>query len=341
MAKRPAWATLMTVVTTKRVSLVIPGRDCAGTVGECLAALVPLLDGPHLGEIIFVDDGSTDGTVDIVQHYPVTLVRGAGQGAGAARNQGIACAKYELIWFVDSDCVSEPDALAMLLPHLDDPKVGGVGGSYANCVPDSWLACLIHEEIVERHRSMPAKVNFLATFNVVYRRCVLEAVHGFDVRFLKGQDAELSFRVMEAGYELRFDRRSRVGHYHETSLRRYLRIQRQQGFWRVRLHLSHRGHAVGDSYSNWVDHVQPLLGLLTLAAAPLSLMPKLAWIPGVVFAMLAVATIPMTLRLLRRLREPKYVLYAWMSMVRALWRGIGLTGGVVACTRDYLRGAGR
>ncbi len=320
---------------------MIPGRNCAATVRECLDALVPMLEGPALGEIIFVDDGSVDGTVDLVQQYPVTLIRGEGQGAGAARNLGIAAAKYELIWFVDSDCVAEPDALDRLLPYLDDAKVGGVGGSYANCVPHSLLACLIHEEIVERHLSMPAKVDFLATFNVVYRKRVLDEINGFDVRFLKGQDAELSFRVMAAGYALRFDRSSRVGHYHETNLRRYLKIQRQQGFWRVRLHLSHKGHATGDSYSNLLDHGQPPLAMLTLATAPLSFVPGFSWVPGMVLGGLVLATVPMTWRLLRRLREPKYVVYGWMSMVRAFWRGFGLTCGTLVYLKDCVRGGSK
>ncbi len=323
---------------TKTVSLVIPGRNCAATVAACLDAVVPLLEGSPLGEIIFVDDGSVDETVHIVQQYPVTLLKGAGRGAGAARNRGVAAAKHELIWFVDSDCVAEPDALAKLLPYLDDPKVGGVGGSYTNRVPHSLLACLIHEEIVERHRSMPAKVNFLATFNVLYRKRVIEEIGGFDEQFLKGQDAELSFRVMAAGYELRFDRTSRVGHYHETSWRRYLKIQRQQGFWRVRLHLSHKGHAMGDSYSNLFDHVQPPLAMLTLATMPLCLFEGVSWVPMGVFGGLVFATAPMTLRLLRRLREPKYIAFGWMSLIRAFWRGLGLTGGTLVYLKACFMG---
>ncbi|MCH8330221.1 MAG: hypothetical protein IH946_02395, partial [Bacteroidetes bacterium] len=51
-----------------------------------------------------------------------------------------------LIWFVDSDCVAEPDALKLLLPIMDDPKVGGVSGSYSNmkisfgCTSDNELS---------------------------------------------------------------------------------------------------------------------------------------------------------------------------------------------------------
>ncbi len=251
------------------VCLVIPGRNCAATIRQCLEAVVPALEDEEspLGEIIFVDDGSSDETASFVSAYPIHCLAGTGRGPGAARNIGWRAAKGALVWFVDADCVAEPDTLPLLLPHLRDSKAGGVSGSYGTMTADNLLSCLIHEEIVERHRVMGSRVNFLATFNVVYRRSILDQIGGFDERFLKAQDAELSFRVMDAGYELRFEFDSRVRHYHPTQWPGYLRTQRQQGYWRVWLHLSHHGHATGDSYSSLGDHVQPPLAMLTLFCA--------------------------------------------------------------------------
>lgn len=282
-----------------------------------------------LKEIIFVDDGSTDETKTIVAEFPVICIAGAGQGAGAARNLGWRAAKSALIWFVDSDCVAEPNALDLLLTHLEDEKVGGVGGSYGSMTADSLLSRLIHEEIIERHRAMSVRVNFLATFNVIYRRHILEQIGGFDERFLKGQDAELAFRVMAAGYELRFEFDSRVRHYHPTRLGSYLKTQRQQGYWRVWLHLSHSGHALGDSYSSIIDHGQPPLAMLTLITCPLLAWPYARWLPvGLVF-LLAVAQLPMMLRLFRRLHQIQYLCFGLMSFIRAYWRGIGMTQGTI------------
>src|SRR5687767_9420148 len=195
------------------ISLVIPGRNCERTIRACLDAVVPLLADGTLREILFVDDGSTDATSQIVGEYPATIVPGQGGGAGAARNLGWRAARGEWVWFIDSDCVAEPGALAILCEHANDPSVAGIGGSYANNVPESLIASLIHEEIVARHERMPAEVNFLATFNVLYRRAALEAVGGFDEHRYNGpgiaaaEDAELAFRLVEAGYRLRFDAR--------------------------------------------------------------------------------------------------------------------------------------
>ena len=316
-------------MNTDAVSLVIPGRNCEDTLRQCLAAVVPLLEQTALQEIIFVDDRSTDRTAEIVAEFPVTRVPGSGRGPGAARNLGWKTARHPMVWFVDADCVAEPGALEHLLPHMDDTHVGAVSGSYGIMNPESMLASLIHEEIVARHRTMSQTVNFLATFNVVYRRRALEEVGGFNERFLKGQDAELSFRVSKAGYELRFALNSRVKHFHETRWFRYLKTQREQGFWRVPLHLAHRGHAAGDSYSGLVDHVQPPVAMLILAMIPLCFFGRLAFIPLGLILVLAAAQLPMTTDLLFRLRRPKFALFAAMGFARAFWRGFGMTFGIL------------
>ncbi len=329
-------------MTTDSVTLVVPGRNCRRTIRRCLESAVVLADpakGP-LREIIFVDDGSTDETAEIVADLAVTYLAGDGCGPGSARNIGWRAARHPLIWFMDSDCVAESDVLTRLLPHMEEPNVGGVSGSYSNLHATSLLACLIHQEIVERHLGMPRRVNFLATFNVVYRRSILEQINGFDERYLKAQDAELSFRVMNAGYELRFEGNARVGHHHETRWGGYLNTQRQQGYWRVWLHLSHTGHATGDSYSRLSDHIQPPLALLAVLSMPLLFVRSVWWVPVGTVLLLAIAQVPMTYRLVRRMKQLRYLLFAWMSFRRAFWRGVGMAQGLAGYIGSQLKRRG-
>jgi glycosyltransferase involved in cell wall biosynthesis len=319
--------------TGSAVSLVIPGRNCAATIAECLGAVVPLLDDPQspLGEIIFVDDGSTDDTASIAREFPVAVIDGLGDGPGAARNLGWRAATSNLVWFVDADCIAEPDALPPLLAAIDAPDVAAAGGGYGIADDGTLLARLIHEEIVERHRRMAAAgrdIDFLATFNVVYRREVLEALGGFDERYRKAQDAELGFRACEAGHRLRFVPGSIVRHHHEARWGRYLRTQYQQGYWRVWLHLERRGHAVRNSYSNAIDHLQPPLGVLAIASCAMLPVPVARWTPVVLAALLVAMQVPMTVALVRRC-GPAYLAIAFMGAIRALWRGVGMVHGTI------------
>ncbi len=320
------------------VALVIPARNAGATLGACLESVAGLLEDGRLEEILVVDDGSTDDTAEVVRRFPgVGLIRTEQQGRGAARNVGWRAAKSPIIWFIDADCVAEPDALGHLLGHLREPRVVAVGGSYGNMRPDSLVACLIHEEIVERHRRMPADVNYLATFNITFRREALERLGGFDERFLRAQDTEISYRALDAGGRLRFDRRSRVKHFHTTSLRRYLRAQRQQGFWRMWLYFAYPGRAGGDAYSGVIDHLQPPLAMLLVGLSPLGLSRATRPVVLLLAAALILAQLPMTARLVRHTRRARNLWFIPFGSLRAVWRGWGAALGSLSVLSRKIR----
>ncbi len=106
-------AEIIPSVSPLAVSAVIPTYNRAHllprSIGSALAAL-----GPG-DEVIVVDDGSTDGTDELVESYgdPVRLVRGEHRGAGAARNLGYAAAAGPLVAFLDSDDEWFPDKIEL------------------------------------------------------------------------------------------------------------------------------------------------------------------------------------------------------------------------------------
>ncbi|MEM9290218.1 MAG: glycosyltransferase [Acidobacteriota bacterium] len=352
------------------VTLVIPGYNAEATLRPCLEAVLPLVEPGLLERILFVDDGSTDQTPEILAEYgfqepdsvlPLVRLATSGLGPGGARNVGWRAATTEWVWFIDSDCVAEEGALERLLTEIEDGVVG-VGGSYGNMLPESLVASLIHEEIVARHRRMPREVDFLATFNVLYRREALAQIEGFDERLQRAQDAELAYRLRSAGGRLRFVTDSRVGHFHARHLRRYLRAQRWQGYWRMALYAAHPQKLGGDHYSGFVDHVQPPLAAAAVGsgvgAGLLSLLRHFvlgeetpSWLfqletlgalaTAAALLLLALAQIPMTWNLLRHTGETRMLAFAPMSFLRAFARARGLVEGVLAAATGRFAGRGR
>lgn len=324
------------------VTLVIPARDASRTMAACLDAALAIRGRPgsRLARIVLVDDGSRDDTGGIARSRGIEVIDGNGSGPAAARNIGWRAARTPLVWFVDSDCVAQPDALERLLPHLGDPRVAGVGGTYGIAPGATLLERLIHEEIMVRHARMPDDVDFLATFDVVYRRAVLESLGGFDERYLKAQDAEFAFRVIEAGHRLRFDRGSVVMHHHADRLGRYLRVQRAQGRWRVALHLERRGRAHRNSYSSALDHLQPLLPLAAVPACAVPLLGMPWWVAALPWVLLVILQCPMAAAMVAR-SGPAMSAFVPLGVVRAVARCLGLCEGVLDRLRSRAPGGKR
>ena len=282
------------------VTMVVPARDAAATIEHCLLAARDIQMQPHspLTRIILVNDGSRDATAEIARKLGLEVINGTGRGAAAARNMGWLAATTDLIWFIDADCIPDPNSLNTLLPHLRHLHVAGVGGTYS------------------------------IGSDVLYRRSIMEYLHGFDERFLKGQDAEFAFRVIEAGHQLHFEPQSIVEHHHADRLGRYLKVQRQQGYWRVALHLEHRGRGRGNSYSSALDHAQPFVATAIPIAAMTLLVGTEWWIATLPLVALLVLQLPMAVAMAQR-AGPSMLAFIPLGALRAAYRAVGMWHGVI------------
>ena len=94
-------------------SVIIPAYQAADVVGEAVASVVEQTAPPY--EVIVCDDGSTDGTGDVVAAFPdVTLLRKENGGPASARNAAVAAATGDFVVLLDADDVYLPDRLRLL-----------------------------------------------------------------------------------------------------------------------------------------------------------------------------------------------------------------------------------
>lgn len=289
---------------TSFVSVVVPVYNRAEAVQACLASLFAQTYPRARYEIIVVDDGSTDHTPAEVRASAAAwdgacrLVQKSNGGPASARNVGIGASQADIIAFTDSDCVAAPDWLEQLISALAASGAAGVGGPLVNSPPKGWVARYLHAAAFFRHRVRHGRVDYLLTANVAFRRAALLAVHGFSER--EGawcEDADLSFRLAQAGYTLLLAGQGLVTHYGTpTSIRDFIKSLYRYGYGNVVL--SPRWKNRRTPLAEFIRHggaivLSPVLALSYLRAAgiwramsfwPLIVVEHTAFVAGLISA---------------------------------------------------------
>lgn len=195
------------------VSVIMPSYNTARFIGEAIDSVLEQ-DYPHK-ELIVIDDGSTDGTVDVVRGYGerVRLITQHNQGAAVARNAGLAAARGELIAFQDSDDLWLPGKLRAQVGHLQrHPEVGLVYGRWAVWKPDAdgrFAPARAIPPPPEPDAAPPAVVaegsgwlynrllfgSLMHTITVMVRRSLIDRVGAFDPTLKRGQDYDYWIRA--------------------------------------------------------------------------------------------------------------------------------------------------
>lgn len=107
------------------ISVIIPVMNEVGTLSACLRSILNQIS--EGDEVIVVDNGSTDGSLDIAEKFPVKLLRETRRGRSFARNRGLREARGEWIAFIDADVVLHDgwfsSMRSKIIPHWD----GGQG----------------------------------------------------------------------------------------------------------------------------------------------------------------------------------------------------------------------
>lgn len=218
--------------TTQRFSVIVCTRNGGSRIANCLRAIEAMDGGPF--ETIIVDDGSDDGTRNIVaRKFPeVRLLSIPPSGLSAARNIGAEAATGDILAFTDDDCEPDREWLVRLGKAFLDPEISAAGGP--NLPPPARTPI---EAVIRSAPGAPSHVllddthaEHLPGCNIAVRRTALDAVGGFDPIFrTAGDDVDFCWRLSDGGHRLGFVPGAFVWHWRRPSIRAFLRQQTGYG----------------------------------------------------------------------------------------------------------------
>jgi cellulose synthase/poly-beta-1,6-N-acetylglucosamine synthase-like glycosyltransferase len=196
-----------------KISIVIAGHNEADAIGKCLRSLREQTR--KIDEIIFIDDGSTDGMRNIINEYcqmgriDIALSNQVRSGKSASCNFGFALAKGDIIVNLDADCSYDCDAIEKLIEPFTDPRVGATTGALG--VRNYNRSAVTAYQAIEYIVSIAMGKRALDMLDMVV--CASGAFGAFrrdainQVGLLApgpGEDFDLTLRLRRSGWKIRF-----------------------------------------------------------------------------------------------------------------------------------------
>jgi cellulose synthase/poly-beta-1,6-N-acetylglucosamine synthase-like glycosyltransferase len=199
------------------VSIIVPVKDEEKVVGRLLEALLRLDYPPEKKEIVIVEDGSVDKTVELCREYAkrypgqVRLFRQrTSNGKPSALNYALKHVRGEIVAVFDADNVPEPDILKKAVKYFEDPSTAAVQGrAYSiNADLNMLTKFLSYEEAVRYEIYIRGKdvLNlFVPLTGSCYfvRKNVLMDVDGWEDTSLS-EDVEMALNLAKRGYRIRY-----------------------------------------------------------------------------------------------------------------------------------------
>jgi GT2 family glycosyltransferase len=241
------------------ISVVICVYNRADLIGKCLDSVLAS-EGVSF-DVVVVDDGSTDGTREILSKYSsderVRLICNDGNlGLMRSRNKGFEAAKAEVVAFTDSDCVVDKKWLCGMSGVFGkDSSVAIAGGDILDPPADGYWG-LVYKGFY-RISSRDGYVRNVIGANMAVKKGFL-AANKFDETLKYGADeTDLCYRALSKGYKVYFVKGASVVHFHRSDLR---------SAWRQQFAIG-----VGDLYFRMKHGVIPLLPLRSILVISLLL----------------------------------------------------------------------
>lgn len=196
-----------------RISLIVPAYNEAKTIRSCVESL-QALNYPNY-EVVVVDDGSTDNTLEEVSHNKgIKIIHQENQGKPKALNNGIKASTSEIIVTVDADTTLDKNALGKIAERFaSDDRLGAVAGNVKvnperkimNAVQSAEYATGIN--LIRKGQSVLGCVMIVPGPIAALKREAVERVGYFsDDTF--AEDFDITVKILKAGYRVEYEEKS-------------------------------------------------------------------------------------------------------------------------------------
>lgn len=207
-----------------RVSIVIPNWNGIYLMEKHLPKVIEAV---HGAEIVVSDDASVDGSVGLLRKkFPQVRIVANTVRQGFAGNVdcGVAAAKGDIVVLLNTDVEPEKSFLVPLLKHFNNPKVFAVGCLEKSYDPGGivlrgrgiaqWRKGFLVHSRGEVDQSDTA---WVSGGSGAFRKKMWDELGGMNSLYnpFYWEDIDLSYRALKAGYDLVFEPKSIIGHYHE------------------------------------------------------------------------------------------------------------------------------
>jgi len=205
------------------VSIIIPVFNGSKTLESTLKAVFKS-DYPNF-EVIVVDDGSTDNSVEIAKKFPCKIIqKKTNTGAADSRNIGAKAARGEILLFTDADCIVKKDTVTKILESF---KKGSdiVAGTYAKVPFNKNNLFSSYHSLLCYHNYINSSVALFGTHCAAIKRKLFRKLGGFDSSISGAtiEDLKFQYRVQSLKCNYHLNMKAQVLHNSRHSLNSLLK----------------------------------------------------------------------------------------------------------------------
>ncbi|MEM0313743.1 MAG: glycosyltransferase [Candidatus Bathyarchaeia archaeon] len=259
-----------------KVSIIVATLNNERTIGECLKSLFEQDYPADKLEVIIIDGGSEDSTLEIARKYPAKIIVRP-FNVPEAYNYVIKNLDSKVIGLVDADAKVEKLWLRKLLHYLENPKVAGASGTIETWNNEAILPRCIGYDLKYRYSRIKGHANRIATMNLLLKREVVEEIKGFNEKLPTQYDTEFGVRVTSRGYTFVLDPEAKCYHFNRPTWKEYFKQQLRYGENTLRLYIKRPELIRGDAITDFWMNVQPALILLAVLFSVLGFIYSIMW----------------------------------------------------------------